>query len=85
MLAADTGSVETQAGELPADLGEQLKALNNLLDEYDTEAGDKLDGLLGQLKGTALYDELHKIRLRLDQYDFEGAVESLAPLLKQHT
>ena len=84
MLAADTGSVETQAGELPADLGEQLEALNNLLDEYDTEAGDRLDGLLGQLKGTALYDELHKIRLRLDQYDFEGAVEALAPLLEQH-
>jgi HPt (histidine-containing phosphotransfer) domain-containing protein len=84
MLAADTESAGTQPGELPADLGEQLEALNNLLDEYDTEAGDRLDSLLEQLKGTALYDELSNIRLRLDQYDFEGAVEALAPLLEQH-
>jgi CheY-like chemotaxis protein len=84
MLAADTGSAGTLPGELPTDLGKQLEVLNNLLDEYDTEAEDRLDSLLEQLKGTALYDELNNIRLRLDQYDFEGAVEALEPLLEQH-
>jgi HPt (histidine-containing phosphotransfer) domain-containing protein len=72
-------------GELPDDLGEQLQALGDLLDEYDTEAGDKLDSLLQKVKGTELHDELIGIRSLLDQYNFEGAAEKLAPLLEQHT
>ena len=60
-------------------------ALSNLLDEYDTEAGDALDSLLEKIKGTELHVELSSLRPMLDQYDFEGAAEKLAPLLQQHT
>ncbi len=55
-----------------------------MLDEYDTEAGDKLDSLLLKIKGTELHDELSGIRSLLDQYDFEGAAEALAPILERH-
>ena len=69
--------------ELPADLKEQLSALRDLLEDYDTEAGDRLDTLLGQVKGTELHIELAAIRARLDQYDFEGAAEKLAPIVER--
>lgn len=85
MLAADTGSVETQAGELPADLGEQLQGLGNLLAEYDTEAGEELDRILKQVYGTELHNELCALRSLLEQYDFEGAADALAPILEMHS
>jgi PAS domain S-box-containing protein len=71
-------------GELPADLGDQLHSLRDLLDEYDTESGDKLDQILSQVRGTEVHDELAAIKTQLDQYDFEAAVEKLAPIIEQH-
>ena len=84
-LVTDGGKSSSTPGELPDDLGEQLQTLSELLDEYDTEAGDKLDSLLQMVEGTELHHELNGIRFLLDQYDFEGAAEKLAPLLEQHT
>ncbi len=83
-LVTDREGGSMASGELPDDLGEQLQALRDLLDEYDTEAGDKLDSLLLKIKGTELHDELSGIRSLLDQYDFEGAAEALAPILERH-
>jgi CheY-like chemotaxis protein len=71
-------------GELPADLGDQLHSLRDLLDEYDTESGDKLDQILSQVRATEVHDELAAIKTQLDQYDFEAAVEKLAPIIEQH-
>jgi hypothetical protein len=71
-------------GELPADLGDQLHSLRDLLDEYDTESGDKLEQILTQVRGTEVHDDLAAIKAQLDQYDFEAAVEKLAPIIEQH-
>ena len=84
MADAGTGSTAKQPGKLPADLGEQLQKLGNLIDEYDTEAGDELDRILEQVGGTALHDELGAIRSLLEQYDFEGAGAALGPILERH-
>ena len=84
-LVTDSEKGSSTSGKLPDDLAAQLQVLSNLLDEYDTEAGDKLDHLLGQLKGTELYQELSRIRSLLDKYDFEGAAEALAPILGHHS
>ena len=84
MAAAGAEAATKQSGKLPADLGEQLQKLGNLLDEYDTEAGDELDRILEQVGGTALHDELAALRSLLEQYDFEGAAAALGPLLEQH-
>jgi polar amino acid transport system substrate-binding protein len=83
-LVTDGEGSSATPGELPDDLGEQLQALGDLLDEYDTEAGDKLDSLLQKIKGTELHRELNGIRSLLDQYDFEGAAEALYPILERH-
>jgi signal transduction histidine kinase/CheY-like chemotaxis protein len=83
-LVTDGGKSSSTPGELPDDLSEQLQTLSELLDEYDTEAGDKLDSLLQTIEGTELHGELNGIRSLLEQYDFEGAAEKLAPLLEQH-
>ena len=83
MTAGDAATVD-EPTKLPADLGRQLQELNTLLDEYDTKAGDKLDEILRQLGHTELHDELAAIKVRLDQYDFEGAVEALTPIIQQY-
>ena len=84
MAAASAGSAAKQPGKLPADLGKQLQRLGNLLDEYDTEAGDELDRILEQVGGTSLHDELGALRSLLERYDFEGAAAALGPILEQH-
>jgi PAS domain S-box-containing protein len=84
MTGTDDHSAGQPSGELPADLGKQLQALDNLLDEYDTEAGDRLDEILDQVAGTELYNDIRPIRSLLEQYDFEGAAAALRPLLEQH-
>jgi hypothetical protein len=84
MAAESAGSAAKQPGKLPTDLGKQLQRLGNLLDEYDTEAGDELDRILQQVDGTSLHDELGAIRSLLERYDFEGAAAALGPILEQH-
>jgi CheY-like chemotaxis protein len=79
---ADDGS--DAPAQLPADLGDQLQQLRDLLDEYDTESGDKIEQILIQVRGTAVHDDLAAIKAQLDQYDFEAAVEKLAPIIEQH-
>ena len=79
---ADDGS--DAPAQLPADLGDQLQQLRDLLDEYDTESGDKIEQILIQVRGTAVHDDLAAIKAQLDQYDFEAAVEKLAPIIEEH-
>ena len=83
-LMEDGGSAAEVKGELPADFSEQLHAIGRLLEDYDTEAGDKLDNLLDQVAGTPVHPELKAIRAMLEKYDFEGAAEALAPILEKH-
>jgi CheY-like chemotaxis protein len=81
MTAAADGGAEAP-GELPADLGDQLQLLRDLLEEYDTESGDKLEQILAQVRGTGVHDDLAALKSQLDQYDFEAAVEKLIPIIE---
>ena len=82
MTAGDAASTDDNA-EPPAELGQRLRELNSLLEEYDTEATDLLDEILGQAKGADVYPTLLEIRGQLDQYNFEGAAKLLAPIIEQ--
>jgi hypothetical protein len=72
-------------GDLPADLPEKLRALLDKLDEYDTEAEDLIDEIIGQVKGTAIHDSLLSLRKRVGQYDFEAAAEELKPIIEKYS
>jgi CheY-like chemotaxis protein len=80
----DEGDAET-AGDLPADLPEQLAALLDKLDEYDTDAEDLVDEIIGKVRGTELHDDLLSLRKRVGQYDFEGAAEELKPIIEKYS
>ncbi len=80
----DGGDAET-AGDLPADLPEQLQALLDKLDEYDTDAEDLVDEIIGKVRGTELHDDLLSVRKRVGQYDFEGAAEELKPIIEKYS
>jgi two-component system sensor histidine kinase/response regulator len=82
--ANDEGGADG-AGSLPEDLPELLQALLAKLDEYDTEAEDLVDEILAQVKGTEIHDALVTLRKRIGQYDFEGAVEELKPIIDKHS
>ena len=86
IMAIMTAAADADAGapgELPADLGDQLQLLRDLLEEYDTESGDKLEQILAQVRGTAMHDDLAALKSQLDQYDFEAAVEKLTPIIER--
>jgi PAS domain S-box-containing protein len=85
MVSAATDGDGGAPGELPADLADQLQQLRNLLDEYDTESGDRLEEILAQVRGTDVHDDLAVLKAQLDNYDFEAAAEKLAPIIEQHT
>jgi polar amino acid transport system substrate-binding protein len=85
MMSAATDGDGGAPGELPADLADQLQQLRNLLDEYDTESGEKLEHILTQVRGTEVHDDLAALKTQLDQYDFEAAAEKLTPIIEQHT
>jgi CheY-like chemotaxis protein/HPt (histidine-containing phosphotransfer) domain-containing protein len=86
IMAIMTAAADGDAGppgELPADLGDQLQLLRDLLEEYDTESGDKLEQILAQVRGTGVHDDLAALKSQLDQYDFEAAVEKLIPIIER--
>jgi CheY-like chemotaxis protein len=85
LTSADGGTKLDASGELPADLPEQLSALLDKLDEYDTESEDLVDEILEQVKGTEVHDALLSLRKRVGQYDFEGAVEELKPIIEKYS
>jgi HPt (histidine-containing phosphotransfer) domain-containing protein len=68
-------------GAVPADLSSRLQELLEKLEQYDSEADDVLEEVLGQVAGTALADPLHALKKRVGQYDFEGAAEDLKRLV----
>jgi signal transduction histidine kinase/DNA-binding response OmpR family regulator len=87
-LIRETGSAKlvgspSSEGELPADLIEQLRALLDLLDEYDSAAEDKSLDILEQVRGTALERSLTDLRNTIGQYDFEAAAEALNPIIAE--
>jgi HPt (histidine-containing phosphotransfer) domain-containing protein len=92
LQSAGTASAGGQAGALPADFEEQLKALLGLLEEYDSAAEDKLQEILDQAAGTEASDRLHVLKGAIGQYDFETAasdlasiIESIQPLIQSST
>ena len=68
-------------GDVPADLAPRLRGLLEKLEQYDSEADDVLEEVLGQVAGTALADPLQALKKRVGQYDFEGAAEDLKRLV----
>jgi CheY-like chemotaxis protein len=85
LTSADDGGTVDASGGLPADLPEQLRALLDKLDEYDTEAEDLVDEIIEQVKGTEAHDALLSLRKRVGQYDFEGAAEELKPIIEKYS
>jgi polar amino acid transport system substrate-binding protein len=85
LASADDGGDADATGSLPADLPEKLRALLDKLDEYDTEAEDLIDEIIGQVKGTEIHDSLLSLRKRVGQYDFEAAAEELKPIIEKYS
>jgi polar amino acid transport system substrate-binding protein len=85
LASADDGGDAEATGELPTDLPEKLRALLDKLDEYDTEAEDLIDEIIGQVKGTEIHDALLSLRKRVGQYDFEAAAEELKPIIEKYS
>jgi PAS domain S-box-containing protein len=79
---AEPDDAEAMSGELPADFAARLETLLELLDEYDTEAGDVLAQVLKAAKGTPSHAALRPMKKLLDNYDFEAAAELLREELK---
>ena len=69
-------------GDVPADLAPRLRGLLEKLEQYDSEADDVLEEVLGQVAGTALAEPLWALKKRVGQYDFEGAAEDLKRLVE---
>jgi CheY-like chemotaxis protein len=68
-------------GGVPADLSSRLQGLLEKLEQYDSEADDVLEEILGQVAGTPLADPLRALKKRVGEYDFEGAAEDLKQLV----
>jgi signal transduction histidine kinase/FixJ family two-component response regulator/HPt (histidine-containing phosphotransfer) domain-containing protein len=69
------------SGELPEDFGEQLQDLLDKLEQYDTEAGDLLESLSSQARGTQMVDALQGLGQRVGQYEFDEAAEEVRELM----
>jgi len=85
LTSADDGGDADVPGGLPTDLPENLRALLDKLDEYDTEAEELVDEIIGQVKGTEIHDTLVSLRKRVGQYDFEAAAEELKPIIEKYS
>jgi len=85
LTSADDGGDADAPGGLPADLPEKLRALLDKLDEYDTEAEDLIDKIIGQVKGTEIHEALLSLRKQVGQYDFEAAAEELKPIIEKYS
>jgi CheY-like chemotaxis protein len=68
-------------GDVPADFSPRLQGLLEKLEQYDSEADDVLEEILGQVVGTPVADPLRALKKRVGQYDFEGAAEDLKRLV----
>ncbi|NCF27042.1 MAG: response regulator [Gammaproteobacteria bacterium] len=68
-------------GGVPADLSPRLQGLLEKLEQYDSEADDVLEEILGRVAGTPLADPLRALKKRVGEYDFEGAAEDLKQLV----
>jgi two-component system sensor histidine kinase/response regulator len=64
-----------------ADVVPNLHGLLEKLEQYDSEADDVLEEILGQVAGTPMADPLRALKKRVGQYDFEGAAEDLKRLV----
>jgi PAS domain S-box-containing protein len=69
--------------QLPQNLLQQIQALLEKLDEYDSAAEKVLFDILDEVKGTPVHDMLAGIKKKIAQYDLEGAAEELKPLIKK--
>jgi PAS domain S-box-containing protein len=67
--------------DISALVAPQLRELLEKLEQYDAEADDALEGILGQVAGTPLADPLRALKKRVGEYDFEGAAEDLKQLV----
>jgi polar amino acid transport system substrate-binding protein len=70
-------------GALPADFDEQLKALLELLEDYDSAAEDKLFEILEQVRGSEFEGTLAALQKPIGQYDLEAAAEALKPIIEE--
>jgi HPt (histidine-containing phosphotransfer) domain-containing protein len=67
-------------GKLVDDLSDQLDALKDKLENYDTEAEALLDQILAEVRGTDVAAPLTGLSKRVADFDFEGAVNELVEL-----
>jgi HPt (histidine-containing phosphotransfer) domain-containing protein len=82
-LQAPPAAAAGQPGALPADFDEQLKALLELLEDYDSAAEDKLFEILEQVRGSELEGTLAALQKPIGQYDLEAAAEALKPIIEE--
>jgi CheY-like chemotaxis protein len=84
---AAIGPAEKTQGKPPATGNEQVQGLLlelwSRLEEYDAEAQETLDKLLGISLDIATTERLNAVTSAMDQYDFELAAERLKPLLEK--
>jgi PAS domain S-box-containing protein len=66
----------------PGELVSRLEALLEKLDEYDSSAEDDLMEILARISGTETHASLQGIKKTLSDYDFEGAIELLKPVIE---
>ena len=74
-------STVAEEGVLPEDFGDQLQYLLDKLEQYDTDAGDLLDQLFVQVRGTPVDHILESLGQRVGQYEFDEAAEEVRELM----
>jgi PAS domain S-box-containing protein len=76
--------VEAGPAETPIqDLIPLMLQLLEKLEEYDSGAEEMISGILKQVKGSDLHDELKGVNKLVGQYDLEAAAEKLKPLISK--
>ena len=75
----DTPSGESLSTEV---LIVQLGALAELLEQYDTSAEEALDQVLSHVSDPDLREPLKVLKKQISAYDFEGATQGLADIMK---
>jgi len=85
MIQAMDSAVESEPapGGLPEDLLQQLEALLEKLEDYDSAAEEDVLKILNLVRGTPVHDILAGIKSKITQYDLEGAAEDLKPIMKE--
>ncbi|GLI56615.1 hypothetical protein PM10SUCC1_21290 [Propionigenium maris DSM 9537] len=86
VLTSDTSKEEKTTVKVeidPETVGRELKGLKELLEEYDTEAEEKLEEIKSHLAGRGVDELLRRVEGCINNYDFEGALDHLEKLTEE--